>query len=90
MRSYFYLLESIHAPAERYAGFTGALREELEAHVAGRNPHTAQHAPWRVVLIMSFEDAHQAKVFERYLGTSRGRALVESRFRSVLPVRRSS
>lgn len=78
---YVYLLESIDWPEETYVGLTDDLRARFAAHNAGRSPHTAKFAPWRLITYIAFSDGRGAIEFERYLKTASGRAFAKKRFR---------
>ncbi len=69
-----YLLQSISHPQQRYIGLTSNLKERLEAHNAGKSPHTSKFRPWRNVVAVRFDDDTKAVAFERYLKSGSGRA----------------
>lgn len=74
---YVYLLESVRNPDRRYIGLTSDVEERLKAHNAGKSPHTAKYAPWKLVSTIGFEEPAKAIAFERYLKTGSGRAFAK-------------
>jgi len=70
-----YLLQSISHPQQRYIGLTSNLKERLEAHNAGKSPHTSKFRPWRIVVAIRFDDDSKAVAFEKYLKSGSGHAL---------------
>lgn len=75
-----YLLRSVSSPSRSYVGSTGDLRRRLEEHNARKSPHTAAHAPWRVVVALHFADDAKAEAFERYLKNGSGHAFARRHF----------
>lgn len=67
-----YILKNSDRPARFYTGVTADLRARLEAHNAGRCPHTAKHRPWVVDMIVKFSDESRALKLEQYLKTGSG------------------
>jgi predicted GIY-YIG superfamily endonuclease len=61
-------------------GSTGDLRRRLGEHNAGKSPHTAAHAPWKVEVALHFADDAKAKAFERYLKGGSGHAFARRHF----------
>ncbi len=55
-----YVLKNAENPPRFYTGVTADLRKRLEAHNAGRCPHTAKHRPWRVDVVIKFSDERRA------------------------------
>ncbi len=51
-----YVLKSEGAPTRYYTGRTSNLAGRLDAHNAGRCPHTASGKPWIIDVIMEFSD----------------------------------
>ena len=76
-----YVLQSVTNPSRYYTGLTTDLSSRLEAHNAGLSPHTANAAPWRVVVSIEFQDADRASEFEHYLKSGSGRAFANRHFR---------
>ncbi|MCJ7822739.1 MAG: GIY-YIG nuclease family protein [Armatimonadetes bacterium] len=75
-----YLLQSVRDPAKRYVGSTGNVRHRLAEHNQGKSPHTAKHAPWRLVVAIHFADDAKAETFERYLKDGSGHAFARRHF----------
>ena len=75
-----YLLGSVDHPERHYVGSTGDLKRRLAEHNAGKSPHTAKYAPWKVVVALWFEDATRAEAFERYLKQGSGYAFANRHF----------
>ena len=48
-----YVLKSNADPTRYYTGLTSALAGRLDAHNAGRVPHTASSKPWIIDVILS-------------------------------------
>jgi putative endonuclease len=67
-----YILKNTDNPPRFYTGVTADLRARLEAHNAGRCPHTAKHRPWTVDVIVTFADETRALKFEKYLKSGSG------------------
>jgi predicted GIY-YIG superfamily endonuclease len=43
-------------------------------HNAGKSPHTAKYVPWKLVVVIRFDNDAKAHAFERYLKQGRGHA----------------
>ena len=71
---YTYVLISLSDPSQRYIGHTEDLRQRLQDHNAGKSPHTAKYAPWRIKFYAAFETLALAHDFERYLKSGSGHA----------------
>jgi predicted GIY-YIG superfamily endonuclease len=67
-----YVLKSETDPARYYTGLTSCLAARLDAHNAGRSPHTASGKPWIIDVIVEFSDERRATAFERYLKSGSG------------------
>jgi predicted GIY-YIG superfamily endonuclease len=67
-----YVLKSENAPRRYYTGLTSNLSTRLNAHNAGRCPHTAFGRPWIVDVVVEFTDERRAVAFERYLKSGSG------------------
>jgi predicted GIY-YIG superfamily endonuclease len=74
---YVYLLQSLRDPTQRYIGLTSDVKARLAAHNAGQSPHTSKHRPWKLGLMLAFDDADKAAAFERYLKTGSGYAFAK-------------
>jgi predicted GIY-YIG superfamily endonuclease len=67
-----YVLKSEAAPTRYYTGLTSDIAARLEAHNAGRVPHTANGRPWIIDVIVEFSDQRRAVAFEKYLKSGSG------------------
>ena len=77
---YVYLIESEKNPGKHYAGITSDLKKRLQYHNTGKSPHTAKHAPWRIVVSIWFEDEAKTRAFELYLKAGSGHAFLKKHF----------
>ena len=59
-----YLLQSIPFPRQRYIGLAEDARKRLLVHNSGGSPHTAKFKPWRMVVLLWFDDEKKAVAFE--------------------------
>ena len=66
---------------DNYTGLTSNLAGRLDAHSAGRVPHTADGKPWIVDVIVEFADERRAVAFEKYLKSGSGCAFTQRHFR---------
>jgi predicted GIY-YIG superfamily endonuclease len=71
---YVYLLRSLSDPSQRYIGLTEDLNRRLEEHNAGKSPHTSKNLPWRIEVVVRFENDQKAASLERYLKSGSGHA----------------
>ena len=71
-RRIVYVLKSESDPKRYYTGLTSDISGRLEAHNAGRCPHTASGEPWIIDLIVEFADERRAMAFEKYLKSGSG------------------
>ena len=67
-----YVLKSEIDPTRYYTGLTSDIASRLEAHNAGRCPHTASGKPWIIDVIVEFADERRAVAFEKYLKSGSG------------------
>lgn len=67
-----YILKNAEKPPRFYTGVTADLKARLDAHNAGRCPHTVKHRPWAVDVVVKFADEGRALKFERYLKSGSG------------------
>jgi predicted GIY-YIG superfamily endonuclease len=67
-----YVLKNAENPPRYYTGLTADLRVRLDAHNAGRCPHTARYRPWAVDVLVKFADETRALKFEKYLKSGSG------------------
>jgi predicted GIY-YIG superfamily endonuclease len=85
-KRFVYILKSIKTPDEYYVGVTSDTDARLKAHNGGGSPHTAQHRPWRKLVVVEFDEEAPALKFEQYLKTGSGREFARRHFRqTVLP-----
>ena len=75
-----YILRSDSDPSRHYVGITESLIGRLDWHNAGPSGYTTAYRPWRIVVAMTFTDAHTARRFERYLKSGSGRAFAKRHF----------
>ena len=64
-----------------YTGLTSDLAGRLDAHNAGRVPHTANGKPWIIDAIIEFADERRAIAFEKYLTSGSGFAFAKRHLR---------
>jgi predicted GIY-YIG superfamily endonuclease len=76
-----YVLRSKADPTRYYTGVTSNWRARLEAHNAGRCPHTWDGRPWDIDVLVRFTDEPRALAFERYLKSGSGCAFAQRHFR---------
>jgi len=76
-----YVLKSDADPTRHYTGLTSNLSGRLEAHNAGRVPHTADGKPWIIDVIVEFSDERRAVAFEKYLKSGSGCAFAKRHLR---------
>ena len=76
---YVYLIRSINYPEQVYIGNTVNIKQRLETHNSGGSPHTKQYRPWKIVLLLVFEDKLKATAFEKYLKSGSGNAFAKKR-----------
>ena len=82
-RRFVYILKSVATPHEYYVGVTSDPRARLAAHNDGLSSHTAQHRPWRILVVIEFDEEEPALQFERYLKTGSGREFARRHFRQT-------
>jgi putative endonuclease len=76
-----YVLKSDLNPSRYYTGLTSDIAARLDAHNAGRVPHTADGRPWIIDLIVEFSDQRRAVAFEKYLKSGSGCAFAQRHLR---------
>jgi putative endonuclease len=77
---YVYILVSESDPSRHYTGLTQDLESRLQAHNAGKVPHTAKYTPWKIETAIAFRSREKAAEFENYLKTHSGRAFAAKHF----------
>lgn len=80
-RTIVYVLRNDEDPPRYYTGVTSRFAARLDAHNAGRVPHTAKFKPWHADLVMQFADEARAIKFERYLKSGSGCAFARRHLR---------
>ncbi len=76
-----YVLKSETVPTRYYTGLTSDMAARLDAHNAGRVPHTADGKPWTIDMIVEFSDQRHAVAFEKYLKSGSGYEFARRHFR---------
>ncbi len=76
-----YVLKSEAGPLRYYTGLTSNLAARLDAHNAGKCPHTASGRPWRIDVSIEFADEGRAIAFEQYLKSGSGCAFAQRHLR---------
>jgi putative endonuclease len=79
-KRFVYVLRSESDRARHYVGITSNIEDRLEWHNFGPSGHTAEHRPWRVLVLIEFRDEKAAVRFERYLKSGSGRAFAKRHF----------
>lgn len=77
---YVYFIKSINFPDKKYIGYTDNLKERIATHNSGGSMYTKDHRPWKLHMVMGFEDKSKATAFEKYLKSGAGRAFATKRF----------
>ena len=83
-KRFVYILKSVNQDDEYYVGITSNLATRLLAHNAGLSAHTADHRPWRTLVVIEFDEEDPAMKFERYLKTGSGREFARRHFRQTV------
>ena len=78
--SFVYFLQSTPYRHKRYVGLTDDVDARLKKHNSGSVRSTSGYRPWKVVLVLRFEDKDKAVQFERYLKSASGRAFAKRHF----------
>ncbi|TFI58666.1 GIY-YIG nuclease family protein [Sphingomonas parva] len=78
---FVYVIQSISHPNRFYTGLTSDVHQRLEAHDAGRSPHTSKFKPWRLCSFHWFERQETATAIERYLKSGSGRSFATRHLR---------
>jgi predicted GIY-YIG superfamily endonuclease len=85
-KRFVYILRSLREPTQYYVGITSNMVARLADHNAGFSAHTAQHRPWKTLVVIEFDEEEPAVQFEQYLKTGSGREFARRHFRqSVAP-----
>jgi putative endonuclease len=80
-KCYVYVLKNDADPVRYYTGLTSNIGARLNAHNAGKCPHTASGRPWVIDVIVEFSDERRAVAFERYLKSGSGNAFAKRHLR---------
>jgi putative endonuclease len=83
-KRFVYILKSINNPTTYYVGITSCMAARLAAHNSGLSPHTAEHRPWKTLVVVEFDEEEPAGRFERYLKTGSGREFARRHFRQTV------
>jgi len=86
-RRFVYIIKSITTPDEYYVGVTSNVDVRVQAHNEGLSRHTAQHRPWRTLVVIEFDEEEPALTFERYLKSGSGREFARRHFRHTVATR---
>jgi putative endonuclease len=76
---YVYFLRSLKNPNQTYIGHTDNLQQRLETHNSGGSIYTEANRPWKLILLLAFEEKLKATAFEKYLKSGAGRAFAKKR-----------
>ena len=76
-----YVIKTEADPTRYYTGLTSNLAARLNAHNAGRVPHTSDGKPWIVDVLVEFADERRAVAFEKYLKSGSGSAFAKRHLR---------
>ncbi|QQR83475.1 GIY-YIG nuclease family protein [Candidatus Peregrinibacteria bacterium] len=77
---YVYILRSLKVLNETYVGFSTDFERRLAEHNLGKSIHTNKFKPWKIDVLVSFENRKKAEAFEKYLKTGSGRAFAKRHF----------
>jgi predicted GIY-YIG superfamily endonuclease len=83
-KRFVYIITSTVKAATCYVGVTSDVSSRLAAHNAGLNVHTARDRPWRVLVVVEFDEEAPARKFESYLKTGSGREFARRHFRRTV------
>ena len=75
-----YLIQSTSYPDKKYIGFTTNLDKRLLEHNSGKTPFTKNNGPWKVKVVVQFQEEKRAKEFEAYLKHGSGYAFAKRHF----------
>lgn len=87
-KRFVYILKSISDPTQYYVGVTSNLLARLATHNAGLSVHTAEHRPWKPLVVIEFDEEEPARRFESYLKTGSGREFSRRHFRQTVTTKR--
>ena len=74
-KSFVHILKSITHPFESYTAVTSNPQARLISHNAGLSSHTAEHRPWRTLVVIQFdeEEPRVRALLEDRIGPGRSR-----------------
>jgi putative endonuclease len=78
---FVYVIRSEKQPDRYYTGLTSNVKARRAHHNGGHSRHTANGAPWEVVVVIAVRDARRALDFEKYLKSGSGCAFAARHFR---------
>ena len=78
---FVYIIHSEKQPHRYYTGLTSNVKARLSDHNNGHCRHTANGAPWQLVVVIAFAHPRRALDFERYLKSGSGCAFAARHFR---------
>jgi len=78
---FVYIIRSDKQRNRYYTGLTSNVKSRLAHHNSGHSGHTANGAPWQLVVVVAFRDERRAVEFERYLKSGSGCAFAVRHFR---------
>ncbi|MGH9239023.1 MAG: GIY-YIG nuclease family protein [Vicinamibacterales bacterium] len=87
-KRFVYILKSVSDPTQYYVGVTSNPFARLAAHNAGLSVHTAEHRPWKTLVVIEFDEEEPARRFEKYLKTGSGREFSRRHFRQTVTTKR--
>jgi predicted GIY-YIG superfamily endonuclease len=76
-----YVLKNNDLPPRYYTGLTSNITARVDAHNAGRVPHTTKGKPWQIDVVIECADEHRAIAFEKYLKSGSGGAFAKRHLR---------
>jgi putative endonuclease len=69
---YVYLLRSSSNPSKTYIGLSDDPARRLDEHNSSKSNFTSRHIPWKLEVLIGFEDTKRAVELERYLKSGSG------------------
>ncbi len=74
-----YVLRSEKNFEKIYIGITNNIERRLGEHNGDSNGYTKRYSPWKLTVLISFENEQLAKDFEKYLKSGSGFAFLRKR-----------
>jgi len=81
LQRFVYIIRSEKQPDRYYTGSTSNVKARLAQHNGGHSRHTANGAPWELVVVIAFREQQRALDFERYLKSGSGCAFAARHLR---------